>query len=104
LTSTPGHFQRFEGIGDVVLVNKNAGGKIAGVLIRINLGEPMDIAVLAERWPAELSQGCRLSVRGYLRQERELHRKNIHYVQADCISVVRRWQPRYEREAHAERG
>jgi hypothetical protein len=37
-------------------------------------------------------------VRGYLRQECELHRKDIHYIQADCISLVRRWQPRYEPE------
>ena len=98
MASTPGHYQRFEAIGDVVLIHKNPGGKIAGVLIRINLGEPIDIAVLADHWPAELSQGCRLSVRGYLRQECELHRKNIHYIQADCISLVRRWQPRYEPE------
>jgi hypothetical protein len=100
--STPGHYQRFEAIGDVVLIHKGPRGKIAGVLIRINLGEPIEIVVLAERWPDELSQGCRLSVRGCLGQEREvLHRKNVHFVQADHVSMVRRWQPRYEPERGA---
>jgi hypothetical protein len=44
--SVPGHWQLFQAIADVVLLHRGQGGQIAGALVRIDMGEVVDIAVL----------------------------------------------------------
>lgn len=87
--SRPGHHQRFEGIGDVLLVHRGLHGQITGVLISIDLGDPLQIAVLSPQWPEGLAPGTRLWFVGQLGQERVSHKKNTHYVQAVHVDVVK---------------
>jgi hypothetical protein len=99
----PGHFMIVELLGDVRSIHRGVGQRIAAVLLRVHVGPdaPVDIAILAERWPADLREGMRLWVKGTLAQERAVaHRKNVHYIAADHLRVCRPWTARYE----AERG
>jgi hypothetical protein len=104
LTSTPGHFMHLELTGDVMLVHKGHGGRISGVLLKVDLDDaPIEIVIMSNRWPEGVVPGCRLAVRGRLCQEKGvLHRKNLHYVVPTTqLAVVRRWQGHYQPERGA---
>jgi hypothetical protein len=99
----PGHFSLTELIGTVKIIRKHAGGQISGVLLRVHVTEtaPVDIVVVADRWPDGLREGAHLWVKGALAQECGIsHRKNLHYIAADHLRICRPWTARYE----AERG
>jgi hypothetical protein len=92
MASTPGHHQRLELLGDILLVHKGMGGRITGVLMKVMLGEPLTIAVLSTDWPAGVTEGTRLHVRGELRNESLPHKKATHFCEAQHITVVPRRQ------------
>jgi hypothetical protein len=85
--STPGHHQVYEAIGDVRLVHQRLDGTLAGVLLSIDTGELMEIAVMARTWPPGVAVGTRLYVRGHLQRE-TMERKNSHFVLATHVNVV----------------
>jgi len=88
-TGTPGHYQRLEVIGDVLAVH-TAHGVITGVLLQIHDGgEPVQIALVLDppqTWPSGLARGTRLWARGRLGQEKELHRRNLFYVEVAALA------------------
>jgi hypothetical protein len=90
--STPGHHQVYEAIGDVRLVHRHPDGTLAGVLLSIDAGELVELAVLAATWPPGVREGCRLHVKGTLQKETLAHRKNSHFILASHVSVVVRRQ------------
>ncbi len=92
----PGHYNSTEAIGNIKLIHRGVGGKISGLLLQVHVSELVEIAVVlgTGAWPADLREGVRLWVRGSLAMEREVvHRKNVHLIVADHISVVRPWKP-----------
>jgi hypothetical protein len=86
--SQPGHHQRYEAIGEVRLVHRRPTGAIAGVLLHIDVGEAVEIAVLAPTWPAGVCPGVRLWVKGTVQREPMDHRKNSHFVLATHVELV----------------
>ncbi len=102
----PGHFSRTEFIGTVRIIHKGQNGRILGLLLTVDVQEPIDIGVLLEQgsWPNDVHEGCRLHVRGRLAQEKALsHRRNVHFLLADFVDVVRPWPARYqERSTHGK--
>jgi hypothetical protein len=87
MLSTPGHFCQITLVGDVVIILKG------GLLLRVNTGEEINIAVLTNQWPEGLVVGSRVWVKGRLGQEKEvMHRRNLHFVQCEHLAVIKRLQ------------
>jgi hypothetical protein len=73
-------------------VYRGIGGKMTGVLVKINAPDGVvHIAVLTDAWPEGLTTGARLWVNGRLGHEKEVtHRRNLHDVAVEPIAIVPR--------------
>jgi len=96
--STPGDWNRFEGIGTVERTHLARGDTLA-FLLRLDDGggEPCRLVV----WPPAsagvvVTTGCRVWVKGTIRVEDIGNRKSLHYLQAQHLDVLK--VPR--KEAH----
>jgi hypothetical protein len=83
--STPGHYCEITMVGDVVIILKG------GLLLRTNIGEEVNIAVLANQLPEGLVARSRVWVKGRLGQEKEVtHRRNLHFLQAEHVAIIKK--------------
>jgi hypothetical protein len=96
MPSTPGHYLGdLVLIGDVVQLHHRGGDHPAAARLRVQTDAVLHLAVIGAppQWPAGLAVGGRLWVKGRLRVETEVHRRNVFYLEASHIEVVRAGSP-----------
>jgi hypothetical protein len=94
MASTPGHHCDLTLVGEVENFYRVSNGRIAGLLVRIDIGEPALIPVLLAGDVTGFRRGDRLWIRGALGTEKvSENRYPLVYVKPQHLEIVNRHQP-----------
>jgi hypothetical protein len=95
MPSRPGHFCDLTMVGEVENFYRTTNGRIGGLLVSIDLGEPALIPVLLAGGVSGFCRGDRLWIRGVIGAEKVPEaRYPLVYVKPQHLEIVNRHRPR----------